>query len=37
MYIILKNKSLSTISTKEVGNFLVLMPERRFNKEGTQS
>ena len=39
MYIILKNISLSTISllsTKEVGNFLVLMLQRRFNKERTQ-
>ena len=39
MYIVLKNISLSTISqlsTKEVGNFLVLMLQRRFNKERTQ-
>ena len=39
MYIVLKNISLSTISqlsTKEVGNFLVLMLQRRFSKERTQ-
>ena len=37
--IVLKSKSLNAISllsTKGVGNFLVLMLDRRFNKEGSQ-